>query len=119
LRIGDAIVAGLAYGKIRAMTNERGERLQKAGPASPVEGIGLTIAPNAGDAVAATKNEKEARATAEKRQEKSRHDRLSGQRPRLTLDDLSKQAHEGVIKDLNLIVKGDVQGSVEAVIGQL
>jgi translation initiation factor IF-2 len=119
LRIGDAVVAGLAHGKVRAMTNERGERLQKAGPATPVEVLGLTIAPNAGDSVEVVKNEREARLTAEKRQEKTRHDRLSHARPRLTLDDLSRRAQEGVIKDLNLIVKGDVQGSVEAVIGQL
>ena len=119
LRIGDSLVAGITYGKVRAMMNDRGERLQKAGPATPVEVIGLNSAPAAGDTVEVVKNEREARQTAERRQERQRQARLSGTTKRLTLADLSRQAQEGEIKELNLIVKGDVQGSVEAVLGQL
>lgn len=119
LRVGDSLVAGLAYGKVRAMTNERGERLQKAPPATPVEIIGFHHPPDAGDMFEVVKNEKEARQIAEKRQEKARAQRMSGPVRRLTLDDLSRQAREGAIKDLNVIVKADVQGSLEAVIGQL
>src|SRR5579884_476969 len=118
LRISDSIVAGVAYGKVRAMTNDRGERLQKATPATPVEVIGLNAAPNAGDEVRSVHNEKEARQTAEKLQQKERQARLSGA-PRVTLADLYARAQEGQIKDMNLIVKGDVQGSVEAVLNQL
>ena len=118
LRIGDSVVAGLAYGKVRSMMNDRGERIMKALPATPVEVSGLNIAPGAGDTVEVVRNDKDARQTAEKRQIKSRDIRLSSTL-RVTLADLYKQAGTGVIKDLNLIVKGDVQGSVEAVIGQL
>lgn len=119
LRVGDSIVAGLAFGKVRAMTNERGERLLKASPATPVEVIGFNSAPDAGDTFEVLKGDKEARQTAGKRQDRSRAERLSGTTRRLTLADLSRQAQAGIIKDLNLIIKGDVQGSVEAVIGQL
>jgi translation initiation factor IF-2 len=119
LRVGDSLVAGLAYGKVRAMTNDRGERLLKAPPATPVEVLGLNAAPNAGDTVEVVKNDKEARATAERRQLRQRMARLSSGTARITLDELYRRAQEGVIKDMNLIVKADVQGSVEAVIGQL
>ncbi len=119
LRIGDCIVAGPAYGKVRAMTNDRGEKLQKAPPSTPVEVLGLNAAPAAGDTVEVVKNEKEARQTAERRMSRARTERLGGQTRRLTLDDLSRQALEGIVKELNIIVKGDVQGSVEAVVGQL
>lgn len=119
LRVGDSLVAGLAYGKVRAMTNDRGERLQKATPATPVEVLGLNGAPNAGDVVEVVKNDKDARTIAERRQQKQRTTRLDAGAARITLDDLFRQAKEGVIKDMNLIVKADVQGSVEAVVGQL
>ncbi|HLV79155.1 MAG TPA: translation initiation factor IF-2, partial [Chthonomonadaceae bacterium] len=118
LRIGDSIVAGVAYGKVRAMTNDRGERLQKAGPATPVEVIGLNAAPNAGDEVRSVHNEKEARQAAEKLLQKERQTRLGGT-TRVTLADLFDRAQKGEVKDMNLIVKGDVQGSVEAVLNQL
>jgi translation initiation factor IF-2 len=118
LHVGDSIVAGITFGRVRSMMNERGERLQKATPATPVEVQGLDAAPNAGDAFEVVKDDKEARVAAEKRSEKQRASRLTGS-SRLTLDDLSRQAAEGRIKDLNVIVKGDVQGSVEAVLGQL
>ncbi|HLK60368.1 MAG TPA: translation initiation factor IF-2 [Chthonomonadaceae bacterium] len=119
LRVGDSLVAGLTYGKVRAMTNERGEKLQKATPATPVEVIGLNAAPAAGDTVEVVKNDKEARQIAERRQQKQRQTMLGGPTKRMTLADLSRRVQEGVTKDLNLVVKGDVQGSVEAVIGQL
>ncbi len=119
LRVGDSLVAGMSFGKVRAMMNERGERLQKASPATPVEVIGLNSAPDAGDTVEVAKNDKEARQTAERRQEKQRASRLSGMTPRMTLAGLYEQVQKGIIKDMNLIVKADVQGSLEAVIGQL
>ncbi len=117
LRIGDNLVAGSTYGKVRAMTNERGERLLKASPATPVEVSGLNQAPAAGDHVEVVKNEKDSRVLAEQRSTKERDTRINASGKRLTLADLSRQTM--VIKDLNLIVKGDVQGSVEAVVGQL
>jgi translation initiation factor IF-2 len=119
LQVGDSLVAGMVYGKVRAMTNDRGERLQKAPPATPVEVIGLNSAPDAGDTVQVAKNDKEARSLADNRQEKSRNARLNGAVKRITLADIAKQAAAGEVKDLNLIVKGDVQGSVEAVLGEL
>lgn len=119
LSVGDSIVAGMVFGKVRAMTNERGERIQKATPSTPVEVVGLNAAPDAGDQVEAVKNDKEAKTTAEHRQQKSRADRLLGSVKRVTLADLSVQAASGIIKDLNLMIKGDVQGSVEAVLGEL
>ena len=119
LRVGDSLVAGLTFGKIKAMTNERGEKLLKAPPATPVEVVGLNAAPGAGDTVEVVKNDKEARQTAQRRQEQQRQNIMGGTTRRLTLADLSKQIQAGVTKDLNLVVKGDVQGSVEAVIGQL
>jgi translation initiation factor IF-2 len=119
LRIGDSLVAGMSYGKVRAMMNERGERLQKAPPATPVEVIGLDTAPDAGDTVEVVRGDKEARHITERRQQKQRAARLSGNTPRVTLADLYEQAQKGIIKDMNLIVKADVQGSLEAVLGQL
>jgi translation initiation factor IF-2 len=119
LRVGDNLVAGATYGKVRAMTNERGERLQKAGPSTPVEVSGLNNAPAAGDQVEVIKSDREARALAEDRALKVRDTRMSATTKRMTLADFSRQAAIGTVKDLNLIVKGDVQGSVEAVVGQL
>jgi translation initiation factor IF-2 len=119
LRVGDSLVAGLSYGKVKAMTNERGEKLVKATPATPVEVLGLNAAPAAGDTVEVVKNEKEARQVAERRQQKARATLHAGPAKRITLADMSRQMADGVIKELALVVKGDVQGSVEAVIGQL
>lgn len=119
LRVGDSIVAGLAYGKVRAMTNDRGERLQKAPPSTPVEVLGLNMPPMAGDIVEVVKSEKEARQIAEKRQEKLRAEKLSSSSRRISLADLSRQLEEEVIKEFSLIVKADVQGSLEAVLGQI
>lgn len=119
LQVGDNLVAGLTFGKVRAMTNENGERILKAPPSTPVEVIGLNAAPNAGDNAAVVKNEKEARAIAGGLQLKYRNARLDGTGKRLNLVDLARLNDEGPRKDLNLIIKGDVQGSVEAVISEL
>jgi translation initiation factor IF-2 len=101
------------------MTNERGEKLLKATPATPVEVLGLNAAPSAGDTVEVLKNEKEARQVAERRQQKARANLLSGPAKRMTIADMSRQMQDGDIKELSIVVKGDVQGSVEAVVGQL
>ncbi len=118
LRVGDSVVCGLAYGKVRAMTNERGEKMTKAGPATPVEIIGLSIVPQAGDKLEEARDEKSARHTADLRAQKQRATRLASQQ-RVTLEDVYRRIREGEVKELNLVVKADVQGSVEAVVGQL
>ena len=109
LRIGDSIVAGTTYGKVRAMLNDRGENVKKAGPSVPVEVLGLNDVPAAGDELAALE-EKQARTIAEKRME--RNDMIHAKK--VSLDDLFNQIQEGHLKDLNIVVKADVQGSVEA-----
>lgn len=111
LRIGDSIVAGTTYGKVRAMLNDRGENVKKAGPSVPVEVLGLNDVPAAGDELAALE-EKQVRTIAEKRMEKQRNDMIHAKK--VSLDDLFNQIQEGHLKDLNIVVKADVQGSVEA-----
>jgi translation initiation factor IF-2 len=118
LRVGDSIVAGNYFGKVRAMVNDRGRRIKAAPPSTPVEILGLQDVPNAGDAFMVFEDEKKARAIAEKRAEKQRQQELRAQ-SRVTLDDLYKQIQEGEVKDLNIIIKADVQGSVEALRGAL
>jgi translation initiation factor IF-2 len=112
LRVGDAVVAGLHHGRIRAMINDRGKKLQEAGPATPVEVLGLSGVPLAGDAFAAVGDERKARQIALARQEKHRQEVVVTQ-PRMTLDALHQQIQQGEVKELRLILKGDVQGSVE------
>lgn len=112
LHIGDTIIAGIAYGKVRAMVNDRGEKVKKAEPSTPVEVLGLADVPQAGDVLVAV-DEKLARAVAEKRIAKRRTDELM-QSQKVSLDDLFKQIQEGNIQDLNIVIKADVQGSVEA-----
>ena len=112
LRVGDTIIAGTAFGKVRAMTNDRGEKVKKAGPSTPVEVIGLSDVPQAGDILAAV-DEKTARSITEKRLAKNKTDAIS-QSQKVTLEDLFQQIQAGEIKDLNLVVKADVQGSIEA-----
>ena len=112
LRVGDTIIAGTAYGKVRAMTNDRGEKVKKAGPSTPVEVIGLSDVPQAGDILAAV-DERTARSIAEKRVAKTKADAVN-QAQKVTLEDLFQQIQAGEIKDLNLLVKADVQGSIEA-----
>jgi translation initiation factor IF-2 len=112
LYIGDSIICGSIAGKVRAMTNDRGERVKKAGPSTPVEIQGLSDVPLAGDPFQVVADDRIARQVAEKRAFKLKE--VSRRVQRVTLDDLFKQIQEGEVKDLNLILKGDVQGSVEA-----
>ncbi|MFM6277161.1 MAG: translation initiation factor IF-2, partial [Dolichospermum sp.] len=117
LRVGDMLVAGSAFGKVRAMVNDRGKRVDVATPSFAVEVLGLSDVPAAGDDFEVYENEKEARSIASDRAEKQRQSRLL--QGRVTLTTLSAQAQEGELKELNLILKADVQGSVEAIIGSL
>jgi translation initiation factor IF-2 len=119
LHVGDCLVAGCTQGKVRAMTNERGERLYKAGPSTPVEVQGLSMAPDAGDTVEVVKNEREARKIVDERLQDARTVRLGDNRRGITIEAWSEKVSEGELKDLNVIVKGDVQGSVEAVVSEL
>jgi translation initiation factor IF-2 len=117
LHVGDMLVAGSAFGKVRAMVDDRGRRVETAGPSSAVEVLGLSDVPAAGDDFEVFANEKEARSIASDRADKQRQSRLL--QGRVTLTTLSAQAQEGELKELNLILKADVQGSVEAIIGSL
>jgi translation initiation factor IF-2 len=118
LRIGDSVVCGLAHGKIRAMMNDKGERLNKATPAMPVEITGLSSVPLAGDKLDVVKDERTARTMAEQRQVNQRTSRLAAAQ-KVTLEDVYRRIREGEQLELNLIIKADVQGSVEAVVNQL
>ena len=118
LHIGDAFVAGRYYGKVRAMIDDRGHRVKKAPPSTPVEVLGFTGVPEAGDQFFAVDSERDSKAVSEFRQAQHRATRL-GPQSRVSLDDLFQQIREGDIKELNIIVKGDVQGSVEAVVDSL
>ena len=114
LNVGDAVVAGTAYGRVRAMVNDRGERVKSAGPSEPVEVIGFNDVPDAGDQIIAVDDEKLSRQVAEERRDKLRAALVKTQ-AKTTLDDLFSQISAGEVKDLNIIIKADVQGSVEAV----
>ena len=114
LRVGDTIVAGTAYGRVRAMTNDKGERVKSAGPSDPVEVIGFGEVPDAGDLISAVDDDRLSRQVAEERKDKLRAALIKSQQ-KTTLDDLFNQISAGEIKDLNIIIKADVQGSVEAV----
>ena len=116
LRIGDSVVCGTTYGKVRAMVNDRGENVKKAGPSVPVEILGLNDVPEAGD-ILAVLEEKQARSIAEARIERQRNDLIKSKK--VSLDDLFHQIQEGDIKDLNIVIKADVQGSVEALSSSL
>jgi translation initiation factor IF-2 len=121
LRVGDTIVAGSVLGKIRAMIDDRGHKVEEATPSFAVEILGLNTVPEAGDEFDVFFNEKEARVLAESRQDNKRLSQLqqSMSAPRVTLSSLSAKAQEGELKQLNLILKADVQGSVEAILGSL
>ena len=114
LNTGDIVVAGTAVGRVRVMTNERGKQLKKAGPAVPVEVTGLAEVPQAGDAFDAVSDEKLARELVEQRKQAIKEEQFNAQQ-KVTLDNLFASLKEGELKDLNIIVKADVQGSVEAV----
>ena len=117
LRVGDAIAAGSCYGRVRAMINDKGEKIKEATPSTPVEILGLNSVPNAGEIFVATKNEKEARSFADTFISEGREKLLEGSKAKskMSLDDLFSQIQAGDVKELNIIVKADVQGSVEAV----
>ena len=115
LNVGDPIVAGAAYGKIRAMMDDKGRRVKKAGPSKPVEILGLSEVPAAGETFYVAANEKQARQLAESVIAKSRKDMLKDTPQKVSLDDLFNQIQSGNVKELNIVVKADVQGSVEAV----
>ena len=113
LRVGDAILSGSTFGRIRSMVNDKGRKIKEAGPSIPVEIFGLSDVPEAGDLFYAVTDEKVAKQLAEKRKDE-RHEKNIG-RAKISLDDLFSQIQQGNVKDLNLIVKADVQGSVEAI----
>ena len=114
LNVGDTIVSGTAYGRVRAMTNDRGERVKSAGPSDPVEVIGFNDVPDAGDILQAVDDDRLSRQVAEERKDKLRAALIKNQQ-KASLDDLFSQIAAGEVKDLNIIIKADVQGSVEAV----
>ena len=115
LRVGDAITAGSACGKVRAMMDDKGRRVKEAGPSTPVEILGFSDVPAAGDIVISPETEKEARTMAEAFVARSREKMLEDTKLTMSLDDLYSQIQSGNLKELKLIIKADVQGSVEAV----
>ncbi len=115
LRVGDAIAAGSAHGKVRAMMDDKGRRVKEAGPSVPVEILGLNDVPNAGEVFVGCANDKEARNFAETFISQSKVKLLEETKSKLSLDDLFNQIQEGNLKELNIVVKADVKGSVEAI----
>lgn len=113
LNVGDMIIAGTAFGRVRAMMDDKGQRIKKAGPSTPVEVLGFSEVPQAGDIFIVVEDEKLARQIVARRQTKKREDELKAS-ARVSLEDLFKQIKEGQIKELGIIIKADVQGSVEA-----
>jgi translation initiation factor IF-2 len=113
LNIGDSILAGAVFGKVRAMSDDKGRKAKTAGPSMPIEVLGFSDVPPAGEIFIAVKDDKDARLVAYKQQIKKREEELR-KSSRVSLDDLFKRIEEGEIKELNLILKGDVQGSIEA-----
>lgn len=115
LHVGDPVVAGTCYGRIRAMMNDKGQKVKKAGPSIPVEILGLNEVPMAGDMFYVAENERKARQVAESVVAKDRVDMIKETPQKVSLDDLFSQIQSGNIKELNIVIKADVQGSVEAV----
>ena len=115
LHVGDAIAAGSAHGKVRAMMDDRGRRVKEAGPSQPVEILGLNEVPQAGEVFVGCESEKEARNFAETFISQHRVKMLEETKSKMSLDDLFNQIQEGNLKELNIVVKADVQGSVEAI----
>lgn len=115
LHVGDAIAAGACHGKVRAMMDDKGRRVKEAGPSTPVEILGLSDVPNAGEVFVACENDKEARSFAETFISQNKEKLLEETKSRMSLDDLFSQIQAGNLKELGIIVKADVQGSVEAV----
>ena len=115
LHVGDFVSAGSCYGKVRAMIDDKGKRVKDAGPSTPVEILGLSDVPSAGEVILAHENDKTAKSYAETYLAQNKEKMLEETKARMSLDDLFSQIKEGNLKELNLIVKADVQGSVEAV----
>jgi translation initiation factor IF-2 len=114
VRVGDAFVVGMHYGRIRALLNDRGEKIHEVGPATPVEVTGLSGVPLAGDGFQVVADEKKARQIATLRQQRRREEHIQ-RTSRVTLEDLYRQIKEGEVKELNVLIKSDVQGSAQAV----
>ena len=114
LRIGDSVVAGDAFGRVRAMLDDNGDNVDEAGPSRPVLVLGLTSVPGAGDSLLVVEEDRIARQIADRRSARERNAQLAQNRRRISLDDLDKALAAGEVESLNLIIKGDVSGSVEA-----
>lgn len=114
LSIGDAVVAGAAYGRVRAMLDDRGKRVKKVGPSTPVEILGLSEVPEAGEHLYVVEDDKKAREVATRRKEVIRNEQLKVNQ-KVSLEDLFERIKQGEVKDLNIIIKADVKGSIEAV----
>ena len=114
LKVGDSIVCGEAYGRVRAMLDENGDQLAEAPPSRPVQVLGLTAVPGAGDSFLVVDDDREARQIAERREARERSAQFAQRRPRVTLEDLESALKSGAREELLLIIKGDVSGSVEA-----
>jgi translation initiation factor IF-2 len=114
LRVGDSIVAGAAHGRVRAMFDENGVAVEEAVPSRPVQVLGLQSVPRAGDTFVVTEDERQARQIAEKREAADRNALLAKTRKRVSLEDFTKALEDGKVEALNLIIKGDVSGAVEA-----
>ena len=114
LHVGDAIVAGTAYGRVRAMFDEHGETVPEAGPARPVQVLGLTSVPRAGDSFLVAPDDRTARQIAEKREAAERAAQLAKRRKRISLEDFTQALEQGKVETLNMVLKGDVSGAVEA-----
>ncbi len=120
LKVGDAVVAGDAWGKVRALYNYKGEKLKEAKPGDPVEILGFDKPPPAGELCRVVENDRDARDLAQKRAERLRREQFATRRSSsVSLENLFEQLQAGEVKDLNLVVKGDVQGSIEAIVGEL
>ncbi len=114
LRVGDSIVAGTAHGRVRAMFDEHGNAVDAAGPARPVQVLGLTSVPRAGDSFLVAPDDRTARQIAEKREAAERAATLAKRRKRISLEDFTQALEQGKVETLNLVIKGDVSGAVEA-----
>lgn len=114
LSIGDAVVAGTSHGRVRAMLDDKGKRIKKAGPSTPIEILGLSEVPDAGEILYSVEDDKKAREIAENRKDKMRREQIKSNQ-KISLDDLFDRIKQGEVKDLNIIIKADVKGSIEAV----
>ena len=121
LHVGDAIVAGDAAGKVRALYDYRGEPVKAAGPGAPVEILGFGTPPRAGELARVVEHERQAKDIAEKRAERLRREQLAqrSRQQKVTLENLFSTIQQGLVQDLNIVLKGDVQGSIEALVGEL